>query len=37
VGGERDPLRHSQLAHRAEYLATLITKTDEATITDLAD
>lgn len=37
VGGERDPLRHSQLAHRADYLATLITKTDEATIAELAD
>jgi hypothetical protein len=37
VGGERDSLRHSQLAHRAEYLATLITDTAEATIAELAD
>lgn len=37
VGGERDPLRHSRLAHRAEYLSTLIGQTDEATLAGLAE
>ncbi|MEO6088719.1 MAG: hypothetical protein ABIQ18_36975 [Umezawaea sp.] len=37
LDGHRDPLHHSQLAHRAEHLATLVTDTAAATVAELAE
>lgn len=37
IDGRRDPLRHSGLADRAEYLATLVTDTTAATADQLAE
>lgn len=37
IDGHRDPLRHSDLAHRAEHLATLAADTSRATAERLAE
>jgi len=37
IDGRRDPLHHSRLAHRAEYLATLSTDSTATTLAELAE
>jgi len=37
IDGRRDPLHHSRLAHRAEYLATLSTDSTATTLAELVD
>lgn len=36
IDGRRDPLHHSRLAHRAEFLATLVTDTAAGVVAELA-